>query len=61
MGDRCLIGICIIGDFTVGAPNEAALNTARLWIECGVELGHVQPVHYIITHRQSQRPGYTEW
>lgn len=56
-----LLGICIIGDFTSAPPNAKAQNAVRAWINCGVERGHVTPVHYIITHRQSQRPGYTEW
>ena len=54
-------GICIIGNFTVESPNEAALNAVRLWIACGIEQGNVVKDDYIITHRQSQQPGYTEW
>ncbi|CAF0949690.1 unnamed protein product [Adineta ricciae] len=53
-------GICIIGDFSTAAPNQAALSAVKLWIDCGIELGHVKKEHFIITHRQSQRPGYTE-
>ncbi|CAF1614748.1 unnamed protein product [Rotaria magnacalcarata] len=39
-------GICIMGDFRTASPNEKALNAVQ--------------DYYIITHRQSQRPGYTE-
>lgn len=56
-----LIGICIIGDFSVNPPNETALNAVRLWMACGIERKHVVKDNYIITHRQSQRPGYTVW
>ncbi|CAF1067355.1 unnamed protein product [Adineta steineri] len=52
-------GICIIGDFQVASPNQKALDAVKLWIDCGVEQGHVKKDYYIITHRQSQRPGYT--
>ncbi|CAF1603966.1 unnamed protein product [Rotaria magnacalcarata] len=53
-------GVCIIGDFTNASPNEKALNAVRLWIDCGIKLGYVKEDHYIITHRQSQRPHYTD-
>ncbi|CAF4607817.1 unnamed protein product, partial [Rotaria magnacalcarata] len=53
--------VCIIGDFTNASPNEKALNAVRLWIDCGIKLGYVKEDHYIITHRQSQRPHYTDW
>ena len=42
-------------------PNDKALNATRLWIDCGIEQGYLVHNPYIITHRQSQRPGYTEW
>lgn len=54
-------GICIIGDFSTKPPNETALNAVRLWMACGIEREYVVHNDYIITHRQSQRPGYTEW
>ncbi|CAF5192965.1 unnamed protein product [Rotaria magnacalcarata] len=54
-------GICIMGDFRTASPNEKALNAVRSWIDCGIRDGHVKEDYYIITHRQSQRPGYTEW
>ncbi|UJR37018.1 hypothetical protein I4U23_029725 [Adineta vaga] len=53
-------GICIIGDFRTESPNQKALDAVKLWIDCGVQQGHVKNEYYIITHRQSQRPGYTE-
>ncbi|CAF1647267.1 unnamed protein product [Rotaria magnacalcarata] len=53
-------GICIMGDFRTAPPNEKALNAVRSWIDCGIKHGHVKEDYYIITHRQSQRPGYTE-
>ncbi|CAF4574071.1 unnamed protein product, partial [Rotaria sp. Silwood2] len=53
-------GICIIGDFRTASPNEKALNAVDSWLRCGIALGHVKNDYYIITHRQSQRPGYTE-
>ncbi|CAF4989776.1 unnamed protein product, partial [Rotaria sp. Silwood1] len=52
--------ICIIGNFTVAPPNDKALNAVRLWIRCGIIRGNVKENYYIITHLQSQRPGYTE-
>lgn len=61
MQHQIVSGICIIGDFTKSTPNEKALEAVQKWIRCGIELGHVKPVHYIITHRQSQAPSYTEW
>jgi hypothetical protein len=51
----------MIGNFTVASPNEKALNVLRLWMDCGIERGNVKQDDYIITHRQSQQPGYTEW
>ncbi|CAF1002215.1 unnamed protein product [Rotaria magnacalcarata] len=53
-------GICIIGNFTMASPNEKASNAIRSLIDCGVKSGHVKENYYVITHRQSQRPGYTE-
>jgi hypothetical protein len=49
-----------MGNFLVNPPNEKALNVIKLWIECGVQRHYVRE-NYIITHRQSQRPGYTDW
>ncbi|CAF1085055.1 unnamed protein product [Rotaria sp. Silwood1] len=54
-------GISFIGNFHASSPNEKALKTARSWINCGVERGYVTKDFYVITHRQSQRPGYTTW
>ncbi|CAF4211151.1 unnamed protein product [Rotaria socialis] len=53
-------GICIIGDFTTASPNEKALNAIRSLMDCGMKSGHVKENYYIITHRQSQRLGYTD-
>ncbi|CAF1557485.1 unnamed protein product [Rotaria magnacalcarata] len=53
-------GICIIGDFRKASPNEKALNALLSLIDCGVKQGYVKEDYYIITHRQTQRPGYTE-
>ncbi|CAF1089535.1 unnamed protein product [Rotaria sp. Silwood1] len=53
-------GICIIGDFRTAPPNEKALSAVYSWIRCGIARGHVKKDYHIITHRQSQRPSYTE-
>jgi len=45
-------GICIIGDFRTSSPYEKALEATRLWIDCGIERGHITEAYYIITHRQ---------
>ncbi|CAF3309315.1 unnamed protein product [Rotaria socialis] len=52
-------GICIIGNFTTASPNAKALKAVRSWIDCGKERSHVKENYYIITHRQSQSPGWT--
>ncbi|CAF3648985.1 unnamed protein product [Rotaria sordida] len=52
IGYHFLVGICIIGDFRTSSPNEKALEAIRLWIDCGIERGHVTEAYYIITHRQ---------
>ncbi|CAF4396786.1 unnamed protein product, partial [Rotaria magnacalcarata] len=44
----------------MASPNEKASNAIRSLIDCGVKSGHVKENYYLITHRQSQRPGYTE-
>ncbi|CAF2766930.1 unnamed protein product [Rotaria sp. Silwood2] len=54
-------GISFIGNFNTSSPNEKALKAARSWIDCGVERRYVTNDFYVITHRQSQRPGYTTW
>ncbi|CAF1141935.1 unnamed protein product [Rotaria sp. Silwood1] len=54
-------GICFIGNFNTSSPNEKALKAAHSWIKCGIERGYVTKDFYVITHRQSQRPGYTTW
>ncbi|CAF3003533.1 unnamed protein product [Rotaria socialis] len=51
--------ISFIGNFSTSSPNEKALKTARSWMNCGVERHYVTKDFYVITHRQSQRPGYT--
>ena len=57
----CFSGICIIGNFSTASPNKKALKAVRSWIECGIERGQVKENYYIITHQQSQTPGFTEW
>ncbi|CAF4139391.1 unnamed protein product, partial [Rotaria sordida] len=52
-------GICFIGNFNTSSPNEKALKAAHSWIKCGIERRYVTKDFYVITHRQSQRPGYT--
>lgn len=57
---NCFSGICIIGHFSGSPPKKTALNAVRSWMNCGVERGYIKE-NYIITHRQSQQPNYTEW
>nr|KAG5698050.1 hypothetical protein BaRGS_016698 [Batillaria attramentaria] len=45
------IAISVIGDFTDHVPNEAALDTVKQLIQCGLDNGKISPHYTLKGHR----------
>ncbi|XP_071102540.1 peptidoglycan-recognition protein SC1a-like [Haliotis cracherodii] len=60
------LGICVIGNFMERLPNQAALNTLKQLINCGVSNGKISSTYILRGHRdmpdnQTACPGQKLW